>query len=363
MYDIAIIGAGINGTSVAYEFLQENKKVIIFDIDSIASGGSGAAGAFISPKFSKYGELKELIQDSFLYSLDFYEKNFPQFMIKTPLIHIAKDEKDEEMLRFYKKNTTLKQNDINNFNDKESVSLDTAIIDAKSMCEALCDGAEYVKREVQTIEYSDGSWIIDKTYKAKNVVLATGAYKSILKEPYIKLSGVWGHRIDVKTTTKNEYSFHQFVSISPSKDGVLAIGATHDIHYHPQTSKEPYDIDKGREELLQKASKTIDLKDVEVMKDYTGLRSGSYDYMPLVGGLVISQETINTKGLRLQTKKQNYDEYSYYKNLYMINGNGGYGFVLAPYLARILKEHILDGKDISDRISPARFFARWVRRK
>jgi tRNA 5-methylaminomethyl-2-thiouridine biosynthesis bifunctional protein len=31
MYDIAVIGAGINGCSVAYEFLQEDKSVIVFD--------------------------------------------------------------------------------------------------------------------------------------------------------------------------------------------------------------------------------------------------------------------------------------------------------------------------------------------
>ena len=149
MYDIAIVGAGVNGCSLAFEFAQKKQTVLLLDGGDIASGGSGAAGAFISPKFSKYGELKELIQDSFLYSLDFYEKDFPQFMTKTPLIHIAKDEKDEETLRFYKKNSNLKLDDINNFNNKESVSLDTAIINAKSMCEALCDGAEFVKREIK----------------------------------------------------------------------------------------------------------------------------------------------------------------------------------------------------------------------
>jgi len=46
----------------------------------------------------------------------------------------------------------------------------------------------------------------------------------------------------------------------------------------------------------------------------------------------------------------------------MINGNGGYGFVLAPYLAKILSEHILSGKKIDDSISPSRFFSRWARR-
>ena len=58
MYDIAVIGAGINGCSVAYELVKENKSVILFDKSGIASGGSGAAGAFISPKFSKQANSK-----------------------------------------------------------------------------------------------------------------------------------------------------------------------------------------------------------------------------------------------------------------------------------------------------------------
>ena len=180
-------------------------------------------------------------------------------------------------------------------------------------------------------------WVINEAYSAKHVVLATGAYESLIKEPYIKLRGVWGHRIDIKTTTQNSYSVHQYVSISPSSDGVLAIGATHNVHYHPQTATEPYNVEEGRAELLEKASRTIDLEGVEVIRDYTGLRSGSFDYMPLVGTLVMSNETLLNKNIKFQTKKPDYKEYNYYPNLYMINGNGGYGFVLAPYLAKILK--------------------------
>jgi tRNA 5-methylaminomethyl-2-thiouridine biosynthesis bifunctional protein len=46
----------------------------------------------------------------------------------------------------------------------------------------------------------------------------------------------------------------------------------------------------------------------------------------------------------------------------MINGSGGYGFVLAPYLARILKEHITGAKKIPSSLTPARFFARWAKK-
>ncbi len=371
MYDLAIVGAGINGCSVAYEFALKNKKVIIFDMDKIAGGGSGAAGAFLAPKFSRGGELKDLLGDAFKYSMDFYEKNFPHIFTKTKLLHIAKDEESSELLRYNKQNPqfkfkTLNQEFINSLKpyakEYENICMDAGLVNAQAMCLALSKNAIHVKEKVNDLVYDDGAWIINETYSAKSVLLATGAYQSVIKEPYLRLSGVWGHRIDIKTTTQNPYSIHQDVSISPSVDGELAIGATHDVHYHPQTATEPYDIQAGRAELLEKASKTITLENIEVIRDFTGLRSGSFDYMPHLGGLVMSEETLKCCERLSKSKRPDYDEFIYYPNLYMINGNGGYGFVLAPYLAKILSEHILGGKKIDDSISPARFFSRWARR-
>ena len=333
---MAIIGAGINGSSIAYEFLKKNKKVIMFDMGGVASGGSGAAGAFISPKFATSGELKDLLDQAFAYSMSFYETNFPHLFTKAPLIHTEQD-------------------------NSQSFRIESGMVNAEAMCKALCKGAEFIQSKVESLVHDDGMWIIDKKYRCENLVIATGAYEQIVNEPYIQIRGIWGHRIDVKTKTQNTNILHQFVSISPSKDGIISIGATHDVHYHPQTATQAYDIQAGRKELLEKASRMIDLEDAEVVKDYTGLRSGSVDYMPLLGSLVISQETLK-KGLRLDTKKIDYGTFCHYPNLYMINGNGGYGFVLAPYLAKILCEHILEAKEISKRLSPARFFHRWAKK-
>jgi len=372
MYDIAIIGAGINGCSMAAEFLRENKNVIIFDKEGVASGGSGAAGAFISPKFSKAGELKAVIEEAFLYSMEYYEKYFPQYFTKAQLLHIAKNADEDEILRIFKDRTTLNLEEIDATVKKsimpeaakrESVSLNAGIVDAKNICRMMIDGAKFVQLHVENIVYEDDYWIIDDTYTAKELILATGAYKTLLHEPYIQLRGVWGHRIDVKTETKNPYSIHQFVSISPSSNGLLAVGATHNVHYHPETSSESYNIEEGRSELLEKVARTLKLENIEIVKDYMGLRSGSFDYMPLVGPLVLSHETLACCEKKIRVKKPNYKEFLYYPHLNMINGSGGYGFVLAPYLARILKEHILEAKEISDRITPARFFARWAKKR
>ena len=361
LYDIAVIGAGINGCSITHELTNAGKRVVLFDEGGIASGGSGAAGAFISPKFSKAGELKEILHDAFLYSMEFYEKNFPKLLRKSPLLHIAKDELDDTILRVYKEHTDLELLDLES-QTRESISINAGIVNAKPMCEALAKSAKFIKQKVESLEYDDGVWVINETYTAKEVVLATGAYKTVIQEPYIQLRGVWGHRIDIKTSTPNPHSIHQFVSISPSSNGELAIGATHNVHYHPQTTSEEYDVKEGRAELLEKASRSINLDEVEVIRDYTGLRSGSFDYMPLIGSLVMSEETLQNKSINFYTKKPDFTEYSYYPNLYMINGSGGYGFVLAPYLAKKLSEYILSSKEISPRLTPSRFFSRWVKK-
>ena len=371
MYDLAIIGAGINGCSVAYEFTQANKKVILFDMDKIAAGGSGAAGAFIAPKFSKNGELKELLNESFLYAMKYYEKNFKSFFTKTTLYHSANDEKSSKNLKAYKENTNikLKQADTNFLNtlkpyakEFESICIDAGVVDAVSTCRTMLKDTEFVKEKVETLVFAGGAWKINEKYLAKDILLCTGAYESVIAEEYIGIRGIWGHRISVKTSTENKYALHQDLSISPSREGVVAIGATHDVHFHPQKNKEPYDMQKGRDFLIQSALKSIDLNDIEVVQDFTGLRSGSSDYMPIVGKVVNAKESLKHSKQNLNQKKPDYEKFTYYPNLYMLNGNGGYGFVLAPLIAKKLSDFILKGKKIDDRLSPARFFVRWARR-
>lgn len=337
MYDVAIIGAGINGTSIAYELHNQGKKVVIFDMQGIASGGSGAAGAFISPKFSKGGELKEIIDKAFVYSMDFYQTNFPHLFTRATLTHTEQD-------------------------DSQTFTIESGIVDAAPMCHALAKGIEFIQAKVKTLVHEKNYWLINDKYTTTAVIVTTGAYKPVVEEPYIELRGIWGHRIDVSTSTENKNALHKFVSISPSKNGILSIGATHNVDYHPEVSSEAYNIEQGRKELLEKAEYSIELKDVEVIRDYTGLRSGSFDYMPLVGQIVMSQKTLENTRINFKVKKADYKVYEYYPNLYMINGSGGYGFVLAPYLAKILREHIILKKSISDRISPARFFHRWAKK-
>lgn len=359
LYDFIIIGAGINGCAVSYFLSRENLHVAIIDKDSIASGGSGAAGAFIAPKISKAGELKDLLHDAFVYSLDFYKNFSPEFAITKPLLHIAKEQKEVEKLLEYKKTTTLKLlDDIDSIIKPHIVFAESMVLDARSTCEKLAQTSDFYRLEVDEIKYTGGIYHIGDL-RAKNIVLATGAYPKIFHDSdYIAIRGIWGHRIEIEYEKELEYIMHEYISISNTLSTTLALGATHNVHYK---LGDYYDIEQGRAELIEKAKKTIILDNINIIKDFTGLRSGSNDYMPILGRMVDSAKTLEKFPRLKNGQKVLFSDMIYHPNIYIINGSGGYGFVLAPYLAKIFRDFIVDKKELSNSLSPARFIDRYFK--
>ncbi|MDP1784673.1 MAG: FAD-dependent oxidoreductase [Sulfuricurvum sp.] len=339
-YDVIIVGAGINGCTSAYFLSQAGLKVALVDKTGIASGGSGAAGAFISPKFSKEGPLKELMAVAYDEAMTFYTTVLASHTLLKPLLHMSQDNPDE------------------------SISLEqSAVVDARSACETLASGIDFYVLEVQSPSYVEEEWHCEDL-RSSHLVLTIGAYPKIMPIDYVGLRGIWGHRIDITTSSDVPCIMHQYVSISPTlNEGVIAIGATHDVHYSPFDPFAIYDIEAGRAELIEKALKTLKLNNIKILKDYTGLRSGSNDYMPMLGSLVDAHATLALHPHLQHGKETDPKEFVYYPNLTMINGSGGYGFVLAPYLAKRLKEYLVEGIPMDKMISPSRFFSRWAKRK
>ncbi|MFA5214507.1 NAD(P)/FAD-dependent oxidoreductase [Sulfuricurvum sp.] len=371
-YDVIIIGAGINGCCSAYYLYKAGLRVALIDQNGIASGGSGAAGAFISPKISKAGELKDIMSEAHAEALEFYTTRFPQFTLTKELLHIANSPQEADKLECFKQETQLEYSTIDNVlksllteeaaNESHIYFSEGAVVDAQGVCEALVEGIDFFTIKADALMYEDELWKIDHL-SAKHVVLSIGAYPKLLPIDYVGLRGIWGHRIDIKTSTDIPCILHHHVSISPTtKEGIVAIGATHDVHYSP-FSDQVYDIESGRAVLLEKASKTLKLNNIEIVRDYTGLRSGSNDYLPMLGNLVDAHATLSLYPHLRHGKAVNMREYVYYPSLTMINGSGGYGFVLAPYLARLLSEYLSEGKAINPILSPSRFFPRWAKRQ
>ena len=186
VYDLAIIGAGINGCSLAYEFHKRGEDVLVFEQEEVASGGSGAAGAFINPKISKSGPLKELIETAYLYSMDFYKKNFIEHTNLAPLLHISKYENENDKVEYFKQHSSLKVDEVPQEIQKHlkeyaksfsSVYLkDNAIVEAKDVCAQMLSGIRVEKLKVQDPHYTDGLWHVG-SFKAKKLVLLLSNFK------------------------------------------------------------------------------------------------------------------------------------------------------------------------------------------
>jgi tRNA 5-methylaminomethyl-2-thiouridine biosynthesis bifunctional protein len=352
-YDIFIIGAGINGAALAYELSQRGQKVLVFEQEDIASGGSGAAGAFINPKISKSGPLKELIEKAYRYSIDFYTHKFPQLTTAAPLLHISKSEEENEKVDYFKEHTSLKIS----MPPKERTALltpyaasfssvfleESAVVDAKEVCRAMLEGVEYRRMKVEKPLYHDGMWQIAEA-KAKKMVLCTGAFEEIFKEPYIKLRRIFGQRCEIKSSTFMPYTIHHAVSVSATKkSGSISVGASHYLSEADLPSAQ-----EGAQELLRLARLSVRLDAVQITQTYSGMRSGSNDYLPILGPLIPSEGALCK---------------SCYSECYMINGAGGYGFVLAPYLADLMTKHLLDAQPLPEFLKPQRFYARWAKKE
>jgi len=364
VFDYLIIGAGINGSALAHFLSIGGSNVALVDKTGIAGGASGAAGAFLAPKVAKGGYLLELVNKSFIYALDFYQKLAPELLTKQGLLHSASQ--DFEKSRFIhfaqthsdwlsepKLFTELKKE----FYEDALFFNDGALVESKELCKKLSSGSMFINEEIKELEF-DGHWILNNHLKANVVILATG-YENILDEEVIKIRPILGQRCDVVSSTKVPYNLHSGVSVSATKqNGEITIGATHHREFSEVKVTKEDNI-----ELLNSASTLVALDDVEVKNSFVGVRAGSFDYLPLLGKVVDSSKTLLEFPSLLHDYKAKVDELVYYPNLYMINGVGGRGFVLAPFLAKILSEHLLNDKELDKELLPSRFFYRWCKKK
>lgn len=362
-YDTIIIGAGIAGAATAYALRQKNQKVLVLDKNGIASGGSGAAGAFVSPKIGKGGALQSLTNEAFVYAKAFYLEYCPQYFHQTGVMRLPKDEADAQKFCEYEK-----------YNDNayewyakeqlQALGINTEFggfyfpeagdCDAKAVCAFLLQQIEVLKYEAQTLTRENDMWCVS-AFRAKNVVLATGFESDLADLRYMGIKGTWGTRGDFVSDLALKVSMHQSMSVSANVGGIIKLGATHE--------KEVKDILPCQEKqalgLKEKASALITVSDLALKEVFCGMRAGSKDYFPLVGKVIDVPRMLESAPtlVRGATAPLHYRE-----NLYICNGLGGRGFVFAPLMAKWLAECIVDSKEVDDRVCADRLFLKWCRK-
>jgi len=368
LFDFAVIGAGISGASTAYFLNRLGKSVVVIDRDKIASGGSGAAGAFLSPKICSNSEYSAFINDSFKFSIDFYERNFPQFLDKSGLLRVLKNQKDIDKCRLseelYPKNFRyLKPEEISTLKTEACrfggyFFEDGALIDSVGIIKAMLKDIELRESlHVELLRYEEGRYILGDI-ESKNVVLCAGNAKEFEEIEYCGLKDIYGHRIDVKTDTKLPFHLHKSCSISASHNGVVHIGATHIPNY--RYNKEG-DFEKELRDMVDLAKSYVDFKGFEVQKIHFGVRNSTRDFFPVIGRVIDAKETLKKFPYIKKGSLVPKEDYIYYPNMFIHSGLGARGFVLAPKTAEILTKQIDSNSQIDKKTDTQRLFLKYAK--
>jgi len=363
-YDFVIIGAGIVGCSISYELSKQSDSILIIDKNSdVAKGASGAAGAFLSPLLGKPNEFKDLVNRSLIYSTTFYKENFSPYFNNCGTTRIPQNREDESKFQSY-----IPFMDFPYTKDEKGYFFKIgSVVDSYNICKSMVENSEQspskkFNYEVKKVVFEDEKWIINDEIKAKNIIFATGSDSTLFDQFYLKLRAVWGRRIDITTSTKITHNFHKACSVSQSKNNknnknLVSIGAT-----HHRSIEGVEDIDANKDELLKKANDIVSLKDVEIVDHHVGARACSVDYFPIVGEIIDANKTIAEFPYMVNGTNVDSKRFTRFKNLYMLNGVGGRGFVMAPYLAKQLVASIMDKKELDKAITTDRLFKREVKR-
>jgi tRNA 5-methylaminomethyl-2-thiouridine biosynthesis bifunctional protein len=333
IYDFIVVGGGVAGASISYWLKKSGRGVLLLEKDSLGSGGSGAAGAFLNPKVGKKGDLNDLVNSAMEFSIDLYRESFSDYFHPSTLYH---------------------------HNDNGSITAvkNAGVADPIQIINRFTEDIDVKHYQVEKASFKSGVWSVGE-FKSKNIVLSTGGFPTpLISEPNLSIRPVWGQRIDVELKQKLENIQHREVSVSHTINGRVRIGAT---HYREVLHREISHSDSRQ--LLQKASFIDEVSGAEVVQMYGGVRSASRDYFPIIGGVIDSRKTLQTFDLnRLKGGRISPEDFIYHPNLYLFSGLGGYGFSLAPYLSKKFVERLDSGKLGEKMIEPYRFFDRWVRR-
>ncbi len=382
-YDYIIVGAGIAGCSTAYFLSKYSDSILLIDRNcDLAQGASGAAGAFLSPLLGKPNKFKDLVTDALKFSTNFYLENIPEEITNCGVVRIPKNQEDRDKFETY-----IPFMDFSYEQMEEGYYFKVGSqVNSYNICKYLSKNVETLfKYEVVKIEKYENTWLINDELKAKNLILTTGADISLIKEKYFNIRSVWGEKIDIYTSTLTTKNYHKECSLSHAKfieeenKYITSIGATHNRidcnlnicnhclkekglknFFHDTYTSEL--IKNDTQKLINLANNIKTLEDVELIDIKIGPRASSVDYFPMVGKLIDSKKTLDNFPHLVNGSFIKDNMLTQIENLYVLNGVGGRGYVLSPYLAYLLVESIINNKIFQVEIQTQRLFKRWVKK-
>jgi glycine oxidase len=334
-----IVGGGIAGNFIAFHLKQSGHEIII--IDNGKNQSSAVAAGLINPivfrRMAKSWRIDELLE----YALTFYaeiEKQTNTSLIQP--IHIRRLFSSEQEYQLWKQkeveeNYSSYLHPIENGdeiyektkNQFGSGRLKQAYhIDAELLLKTFKKNIWFENEQLgEAFEYSvlDASQLKYKDKYFDGIIFCEG--KDLKSNPLFQDIKVDCTKGELMTIQHNSLPQHESVNrkcfVLPLGNKAFKIGSTYVWHTDDNTPTE-----KGKEELIEMIKYITD-EPFKVLQHSAGVRPTTFDRRPFCG------------------------EHKSHKNIYCFNGLGAKGYLLAPLLAKELKDHILYNTDLNPEVA------------
>lgn len=342
--DYIIVGCGLASIAFCEQLIANNKSFVVFD-DSSQKSSIVAAGLYnpvILKRFSEVWKAKEQLALAMPMYAHIEEKLQIKCDYKLRILRrftsIQEQNKwftasDKPSLEAYLSTTLIRNN--NPLIDAEfgfgevlqAGRLDTEVL-INSYKNYLIHRAQFFNNSFnyEAINF-ESNGVLYRNFKAKQIVFAEGF--GVKLNPFFKtmpLTGSKGEILTIKSADlKIDYAIKSSIFIIPLGNDLYNVGSTYN---NEDKSNTPTDC--AKEALISKLKTVINCK-FKVVKHLAGVRPTVKDRRPLVG-----QHTTN-------------------KNLYLLNGLGTRGVMIAPYVADKLFRYIEYGEPLDKEIDCNRF--------
>ena len=348
MVDYIIVGLGLAGISFC-ERLEQNGKTFIAVSDSSERASLVAGGLYnpvILKRFTLAWKADEQMKMAMPFYADLEKKLGLQLDFKVPVYRrFASIEEQNNWFEACDKKE-LKTFLIPKIVENKNLSIDapfgmgevalTGRIDTKKLINAY--GIHLLKKNLlkqETFDFANFKYeqhtIRYKEIEAKNIVFAEGF--GLKKNPlfkYLPLNGTKGELLTIRAPQLQEKNVIKSAVFSiPLGEDLYRIGAT-----YKWKDKTSIPTEAAKTELLEKL-KTFLTCDFEVVDHTAGIRPTVTDRRPLVG------------------------QHPEHKNLFVLNGFGSRGVLIAPYASAQLYHFIENGTEMDPEMDITRFAAKY----
>jgi glycine/D-amino acid oxidase-like deaminating enzyme len=342
--DYIIIGCGLAGIALCEKLRAEGKSFIVYDNNSQQSSivAAGLYNPVILKRFSQVWKAKEQLR----LALPMYSKIEKDLGIKIdyPLRILRRFTSIEEQNLWF---SALDKTKLQDFLSIRLIKNNHDLIDAPfGFGEVLQAGRvdtsyliskykAFLKEQTLLIEekfqYDKITFDVEAlrygNIKSKYIVCSEGF--GVKHNPYfnhLPLNGTKGEVLTLRIPDlKIDYAIKSSVFVIPIGTDLYKVGSTYS---HNDKTNQP--TDEGRSELLTKLNRFLKTN-YEIVEHLAGVRPTVKDRRPLVG------------------------RHPEQPNLFVLNGLGSRGVMVAPYVAENLFNHIAYGQELDSEIDIKRF--------